>query len=198
MTNTAAVRSWSNCRLRTRQHSPAQPSTASYRTSGYIRIDTFHLRIADIHVNCRSWHGQVLKSELARGRQAFGHLCSTCAARRVCHGISQAAAPLQAVDEVLHRQADLPSLNGFAVLICLDGICMYAFVPSLHSLKHVDSRCIVIHYVHLHSHMEYCKYSQGIKSHQFCGFQSVGWGGASQGGRINFRCTMQELVKKSF
>ena len=33
-------------------------------------------------------------------------------------------------------------------------------------------------------------YSHGIKSHQFCCFQSVSWGGASQGGRINFRCTI--------
>ena len=33
-----------------------------------------------------------------------------------------------------------------------------------------------------------------MKSHQFCCFQSVSWGGASQGGRINFRCTMQNLL----
>jgi hypothetical protein len=37
-------------------------------------------------------------------------------------------------------------------------------------------------------------YSQGIKSHQFCCFQSVSWGGASRGGRINFRCAMQKWV----
>ena len=60
-----------------------------------------------VNSNCRL-RRQVLKSELARGRQAFGDhgdLCSTCAMAL------PKLLPLQAVHEVLHRQVDPPSLE---------------------------------------------------------------------------------------
>lgn len=77
-----------------------------------------------VNSNCRL-RRQVLKSELARGRQAFGDLCRSVQ-HDVCHGTSQAA-PLQAVDEVLHRQVDPPSLGH---LMIFDGIRTFTLLEA--------------------------------------------------------------------